>query len=312
MAPRQSRPPRSPEQPPSAPLPAPYEAPWLRLGADLQAVLAAAGLKLRELARLNGEGRLRRPGFWPAELAPLFWPLALALGAALLVGLLVAGQVALARRQPAPVGSTAASSSLEKRAGEASQTVAPGSSQTERSAPERRAGEASEDARASEGDRAAEGTESFEGFQAPESTEASEPARTRQRAKSAAQAQTEANAKAPQVAPAPPAELESPLSSAPADPLAELRRELLGPEPPPWVLRIQEQPAESLLQLRLGPDFAGLPEPQRQALAEQWLERARQRGYERLELLDPGGVVLARPARVGSGMILLNSLPPSP
>ena len=296
MAPRQSRPPRSPQppQPDSrpegerdrplerdiAPLPAPYEAPWRRLAADLQAVLAGVGLKLRELARLNGEGRLSRPGFWSAELAPLFWPLALALGAALLVGLLVAGQAALARRQPAAVADAAASSSLENRAAEPSPSVPPGGLAPRGSAPERLAPESPEDAQAST---------------APDPRAPSAPA-------PAEPAAAESSAGAP----------DGPVPPTPAERLTDLRRDLLGPEPPLWVGDIEEQPAAALLQLRVGPEFAGLPEPQRRALAEQWLERARQRGYERLELLDPAGAVLARPARVGSGMILLDSLPPSP
>ena len=79
--------PPSPRQEPRSPLPAPYEDPWRRLANDLVAVVAAAGLKSRELWRLNGEGSLATPAFWPSSLAPVFWPLLLALGLALLVGL---------------------------------------------------------------------------------------------------------------------------------------------------------------------------------------------------------------------------------
>ena len=50
------------------------------------------------------------------------------------------------------------------------------------------------------------------------------------------------------------------------------------------------------------------PPAERRSLAERWLVRAQELGYERLELMDPTGRTLGRPARVGSGMILLDSL----
>ncbi|MFM8974383.1 MAG: hypothetical protein ACKOFN_01455 [Vulcanococcus sp.] len=49
--------------------------------------MADTGLRLRESVRRNGEGSLWRPRWWPADLAPLFWPLLLALALAALVAL---------------------------------------------------------------------------------------------------------------------------------------------------------------------------------------------------------------------------------
>jgi hypothetical protein len=95
----------------------------------------------------------------------------------------------------------------------------------------------------------------------------------------------------------------------PADsPLAEL----VGTDPPAWVLALEQRPAEGLLRLRLAGAYGTLPLAERRSLAERWLERARELGYERLELVEPAGRLLARPARVGSGMILLDadSTPP--
>ena len=63
----------------TAGLPAPYVDPWLLLRRDLGAVLASSRLRLRELWRLNLEGSLALPGFWPEALAAWFWPLLLAL-----------------------------------------------------------------------------------------------------------------------------------------------------------------------------------------------------------------------------------------
>ncbi|MFM7455689.1 MAG: hypothetical protein ACKO2W_03750 [Vulcanococcus sp.] len=59
--------------------------------------MADTGLRLRESVRRNGEGSLWRPRWWPADLAPLFWPLLLALALAALVAL----GVGLARLRPA-------------------------------------------------------------------------------------------------------------------------------------------------------------------------------------------------------------------
>ena len=93
-----------------------------------------------------------------------------------------------------------------------------------------------------------------------------------------------------------------------ASPLAEL----VGADPPAWILALEQRPAEGLLRLRLAGAYGTLPLAERRSLAERWLERARELGYERLELVEPAGRLLARPARVGSGMILLDadSTPP--
>lgn len=102
MSPASDRP-ESQLGPDSPSLPAPYESPWGLLGRDLVAVAASLGLRLRELWRRNRQGDLSVPGFWPAALAPLFWPLLLALGLAVAVAL----PLSLIRAQPQPVGSSA-------------------------------------------------------------------------------------------------------------------------------------------------------------------------------------------------------------
>jgi len=86
-----------------APLPVPYENPWVLLARDGRAVAASLRLQARELWRRNRQGDLRRPGFWPVDLAPLFWPLALALAVGLLT-LLVVGGTKLIAPGPAGVG----------------------------------------------------------------------------------------------------------------------------------------------------------------------------------------------------------------
>ena len=78
-------------------LPVTYRNPWQTLGENLQAVVADLGLRARELVRRNGQGSLWRPSWWPVDLAPLFWPLLLALGLALTAWL--SGVVVMALRQ---------------------------------------------------------------------------------------------------------------------------------------------------------------------------------------------------------------------
>ena len=98
-------PPDSPFQ--GAPLPVPYENPWGLLARDGLAVAASLRLQARELWRRNRQGDLRLPRFWPKDLAPLFWPLALALAVGLL-SLLVVGGSKLIAPGPAGVGTPAA------------------------------------------------------------------------------------------------------------------------------------------------------------------------------------------------------------
>ena len=66
-------------------LPAPYVSPWKDLARTLRALAADLRLRVQELWRRNREGDLSVPGFWPSDLAPLFWPLLLAASLALLV-----------------------------------------------------------------------------------------------------------------------------------------------------------------------------------------------------------------------------------
>jgi hypothetical protein len=82
----------------SGSLPAPYANPWSSLAQDLRAVAADLRLRLQELWRRNREGDLSTPGFWPRDLAPLFWPLVLVLPALLLA----AGVMQWQRLRPEP------------------------------------------------------------------------------------------------------------------------------------------------------------------------------------------------------------------
>ncbi len=66
-------------------LPAPYNSPWKALGQDLKAVSADLRLRVREIWRRNREGDLSVPAFWPEQWAALFWPVLLGFSIAVLI-----------------------------------------------------------------------------------------------------------------------------------------------------------------------------------------------------------------------------------
>ena len=301
--------PSSREEPPS-PLPAPYEDPWRRLATDLAAVVATARLKAQELWRLNGEGTLAAPAFWPRGLAPLFWPLLLALGLVLVVGLalrLPGGWEGPPENPAPPPPSTLEIPEDTGSAGGPSADPRPmdqggGSTGLASPWPWRQQGPGGDQAAGASG-----GPEMFDAGAAPAiNPTAGAPSQTARGdssplgsgdgagAGSAADGAAESAAESTAV----PASL----------PLAEL----VGADPPAWVLALEQRPAEGLLRLRLAGGYGALPFAERRTLAERWLERTRELGYERLELVDPAGRLLGRPARVGSGMILLDAPSPPP
>ena len=108
--------------------------------------------------------------------------------------------------------------------------------------------------------------------------------------------------------PVPPAP--SPPEQAPPlaiDPLLAL---LAEDDPRGCIASARPYPGQGRLELELAPTFLSLAGPLRQQQADQWLERSRELGYERLRLLDGSGALLAQAARVGSGMVLLGPASP--
>ena len=59
------------------------------------------------------------------------------------------------------------------------------------------------------------------------------------------------------------------------------------------------------LQLKLSAPYRQLDPRRQRRLAETWLARSLDLGFEQLELIGPDGRLLGYRARVGSGMILL-------
>ncbi len=81
-------------------------------------------------------------------------------------------------------------------------------------------------------------------------------------------------------------------------------------DPQGLLLEARPRPAAGELVLVLSPGWLELPLPLRDRQAAAWQERALEQGYERLLLQTPAGQLLARPALVGSGMILLTPVAP--
>jgi hypothetical protein len=104
-------------------LPATYRNPWSTLGDNLWAVVADARLRVQEVVRRNGQGSLWRPSWWPADLAPLFWPLLLALGLTVVVLLGLQGASALRRLTP-PLSPATKSAAIEAGPAEAPEAAA--------------------------------------------------------------------------------------------------------------------------------------------------------------------------------------------
>ena len=90
---------------------------------------------------------------------------------------------------------------------------------------------------------------------------------------------------------------------------AEAEKQLLAgfAQQDPGQLIAAAQADGGLLQLRMAEGYGRLSRQRRQAQAERWWQRSLELGYEQLQLRDGFGRLLARQARVGSGMILLDA-----
>ena len=93
------------------------------------------------------------------------------------------------------------------------------------------------------------------------------------------------------------------------DPLLELF--LDGSAPEDLLLAAQPDGVNNRLELRLAESWWDLPEARRQELAMEWQVRSADLGYGELRLLARDDQLIGRSARVGSGMILFNSVSPA-
>jgi hypothetical protein len=263
-------------------LPAPYRSPWLLLARDLRAVAASLVLKLRELWRRNAAADLPRPRFWPAGAAPLFWPLLLMIGLSL--PWLGWQRLASSSSPPHP----------------AAGTLTPATPGLGTPAPAPFSGSAAEDVTAADEEGAAPAPGGSTPAPAPATPAVPVPVPV-------PADPGEATTPPPPAGPAP----DSPEADSPeAQPPDPLRERLDGDGQETLIGATASDPARGALTLTLTPAFASLERETRQRRAEDWRTVAEETGYERLELVDQAGRPLGRTALVGSGMILLDPLPP--
>ena len=250
-------------------LPAPYANPWGLLAQDLRAVVADLRLQALRLWRRNRQGDLPLPGVWPKDLAPLFWPLAIALAlvAVIAVASLVMGWVGSGTEGSRDAGSPAALQQAPSLADEALSDQA----LSEPAGMEPAPAVGSPAAPLEADDLALEPQPSDEPSPVPSPEQPS------------------------------PEQL-SPNEQAKADLAAALAAQPGGQ----WIADLTVEPEGTLLRLQLKAGFTTQAAAQQQRLAEAWQVLAQGFGFDQLELTDRAGRVLGRQALVGSGMILLS------
>lgn len=265
---------RGEPQRPGSQLPAPYRNPWSALAEALRAVVADQRLSLQRLWRRNREGELPLPGLWPQDLAPLFWPLLLVLGLALVI---VLGTWLLGVLRPLPP------------------PAADGTAKSELSRPVERSERQPVSGAQSQGWG---GAPTAAGPDTPLAPQKAAPVRGPGPAGS-----EPAN---PEAGPSP---VENVAVAAPElqlDPLLEL---LSQGEGAGLLLAARPDPGSSRLRLTLSEAAEALPQAELLEWAQRWQRQAREAGYERLELCDRQARLRGRGALVGSGMILLAPVP---
>ena len=256
-------------------LPAPYNSPWKALGRDLSAVSADLRLRSQELWRRNREGDLSVPAFWPEPFAALFWPALLGFSLAVLIlGGIQLRQALQDQSPPSPPEVERARTTPFPEARPLPITTSVDSVLDDQGLAEAPTG--------------------------PNITKPKEPEKLMQ-------------------AEDPPGlsnlELEPPSVGTEAellrfDPLLELLAEEGSTDSgqgSALIVAAQPEPERNAVILQIN-DAAWMqrtPE-QRQQLAETWWTRLEDQGYADLRLVNKQQDILARPARIGGGMIVFN------
>lgn len=226
-------------------LPAPYVSPWSEFARNLRALLADLQLRAQELWRRNREGDLSVPGFWPRNLASIFWPLVVVL----LVAVPVAGLRWWQSAHPPVAESKPAAVAIDQRVPVAvlPEAVFPEPLITPQPEP------------------------AF----APETTlfDVGDP----------------------------------PLPVLDLNPLMDLF--LDGSAPEGLLASATPQLAQNRLVLQVTEAWINLVPSARTSISEDWQRRSLDLGYSSLQLVDGEEKLLARSARIGSGMIVFDSNP---
>ena len=231
-------------------LPAPYVSPWSEFARNLRALLADLQLRAQELWRRNREGDLSVPGFWPRNLASIFWPLVVVL----LVAVPVSGLRWWQSAHPPVAESKPAAVAFDQRVPDA---VLPETVVQEPLLPEPLISPQPQPALAPE----------------PTLFDVEEP----------------------------------PLPVLDLNPLMDLF--LDGSAPEGLLASATPQPAQNRLVLQVTEAWINLVPSARTSISEDWQRRSLDLGYTSLQLVDGEENLLARSARIGSGMIVFDSNP---
>ena len=256
-------------------LPAPYNSPWKALGQDLKAVSADLRLRCQEIWRRNREGDLSVPAFWPEPWAALFWPALLGFSlAVLIVGGLQLRQAMQGHSPPAPpaVERVRTTAFPEARPLPITNSI--------------------ESALDDQGLEDAPTDPNTTGLNSSEQLMAAE------------------DAPALNDLDREPASAETAPDLLRFDPLLDLLAEEGNSDDSQGsalIVSAQPQPERNavILQIDLDAWMQSSPE-QRQQLAETWWNRLEDQGYADLRLVNEQQELLARPARIGGGMIVFD------
>ena len=256
-------------------LPAPYNNPWKALGQDLKAVSADLRLRVQEIWRRNREGDLSVPAFWPEQWAALFWPVLLGFSLAVLIlGGIQLRQALQDQSPPAPPVVERVRTTAFPEARPLPITTNLESDLNDQGTADAPAG--------------------------PNITELNHPEQL--------MAAEESPTLSDQDVEPPSAETDADLLR--FDPLLDLLAEEGNSDDSQGsdlIVSAQPQPERNavILQIDAATWLQRSPD-QRQQLAEAWWTRLEDQGYADLRLVDAQQNLLARPARIGGGMIVFD------
>ncbi len=256
-------------------LPAPYNSPWKALGQDLKAVSADLRLRVQEIWRRNREGDLSVPAFWPEQWAALFWPVLLGFSLAVLIlGGIQLRQALQDQSPPAPPVVERVRTTAFPEARPLPITTNLESDLNDQGTADAPAG--------------------------PNITELNHPEQL--------MAAEESPTLSDQDVEPPSAETDEDLLR--FDPLLDLLAEEGNSDDSQGsdlIVSAQPQPERNavILQIDAATWLQRSPD-QRQQLAEAWWNRLEDQGYVDLRLVDAQQNLLARPARIGGGMIVFD------
>ena len=256
-------------------LPAPYNSPWKALGQDLRAASADLRLRSQEIWRRNREGDLSVPAFWPEQLAALFWPVLLGFSISVLIlGGIQLRQALQGQSPPAPPAVERVRTTAFPEARPLPITNSIESAFDEQSL---------EDAPAD-----------------PNTTSLS----------SAEQLMAAEDAPALNDLDDEPASEETAPELLRFDPLLDLLADEGSSDDSQGsalIVSAQPQPERNAVILQMDVDAWMQRSPeQRQQLAETWWTRLEDQGYADVRLVNAQQELLARPARIGGGMIVFD------